>query len=284
MDAPRIAVVDYHKGNLSSVVRGLARAGAAAYATDNPDEIRSAEGLVLPGVGSFYDAIAYMSEAGQDRAVMDAVADGAPFLGICLGQQLLLECGDEGVPVAGDNEGAGGGAVAVSCSDDPGWRGDGLAPGTVFEAAGRRWVRGLGLIAGSCTRLDGSRLKVPHVGWDQIHLVGAGASESACPLFDDVAEGANVYFTHSFAADQDTDSAVVAARTHYTRSFASAIWKDRVFGCQFHPEKSSAHGLQVLRNFASIVAAARDGASYMVAGRVMQGFVTRQAGDGGEGA
>ena len=284
MDAPRIAVVDYHKGNLSSVVRGLARAGAAAYATDNPDEIRSAEGLVLPGVGSFYDAIAYMSESGQDRAVMDAVADGAPFLGICLGQQLLLERGDEGVPVAGDNEGAGGGAVVVPCSDDPGWRGDGLAPGTVFEAAGRRWVRGLGLIAGSCARLDGPRLKVPHVGWDQIHLVGAGASESACPLFDDVAEGANVYFTHSFAADQDTDPAVVAARTHYTRSFASAIWKDRVFGCQFHPEKSSAHGLQVLRNFASIVAAARDGASYMVAGRVMQGFVTRQAGDGGEGA
>lgn len=282
MDAPRIAVVDYHKGNLSSVVRGLARAGAAAYATDNPDEIRSAEGLVLPGVGSFYDAIAYMSESGQDRAVMDAVANGAPFLGICLGQQLLFERGDEGVPVAGDNEVSDGGAVAVPCSDDPGWRGDGLAPGTVFEAAGRRWVRGLGLIAGSCARLDGSRLKVPHVGWDQIHLVGAGASGSACPLFDDVAEGANVYFTHSYAADQDADPAAVAARTHYTRSFASAIWKGRVFGCQFHPEKSSTHGLQVLRNFASIVAAARDGESYMVAGRVMQGFVTRQTGDGGE--
>lgn len=284
MDAPRIAVVDYHKGNLSSVVRGLARAGAAAYATDNPDEIRSAEGLVLPGVGSFYDAIAYMSESGQDRAVMDAVANGAPFLGICLGQQLLFERGDEGVPVTGDNAdaAAGAAAAAVPSSDDPGWRGDGLAPGTVFEAAGRRWVRGLGLIAGSCTRLDGSRLKVPHVGWDQIHLVGAGASGSACPLFDDVAEGANVYFTHSYAADQDADPAAVAARTHYTRSFASAIWKGRVFGCQFHPEKSSAHGLQVLRNFASIVAAARDGESYMVAGCVMQGFVTRQTGDGGE--
>lgn len=284
MDAPRIAVVDYHKGNLSSVVRGLARAGAAAYATDNPDEIRSAEGLVLPGVGLFYDAIAYMSESGQDRAVMDAVANGAPFLGICLGQQLLFERGDEGVPVAGDNAdaAAGAAAAAVPSSDDPGWRGDGLAPGTVFEAAGRRWVRGLGLIAGSCTRLDGSRLKVPHVGWDQIHLVGAGASGSACPLFDDVAEGANVYFTHSYAADQDADPAAVAARTHYTRSFASAIWKGRVFGCQFHPEKSSAHGLQVLRNFASIVAAARDGESYMVAGCVMQGFVTRQTGDGGE--
>lgn len=278
MDAPRIAVVDYHKGNLSSVVRGLARAGAAAYATDDPDEIRSADGLVLPGVGSFYDAIAYMGESGQDRAVVDAVEDGAPFLGICLGQQLLLECGDEGVP-AGDTVSA-----TVPSSDNADWRGDGLAPGTVFEAAGRRWVRGLGVISGSCTRLDGARLKVPHVGWDQIHLVGADASESACPLFADVAEGANVYFTHSYAADGDIDPTVVAARTHYTRSFASAIWKDLVFGCQFHPEKSSAHGLQVLCNFANIVAMARDGASYAVAGRVVQGLVARQAGDGGEGA
>ena len=278
MDAPRIAVVDYHKGNLSSVVRGLVRAGAAAYATDDPDEIRSADGLVLPGVGSFYDAIAYMGESGQDRAVVDAVEDGAPFLGICLGQQLLFERGDEGVP-AGDTAPA-----AVPSSDNADWRGDGLAPGTVFEAAGRRWVRGLGVISGSCTRLDGARLKVPHVGWDQIHLVGADASGSACPLFAGVAEGANVYFTHSYAADEDIDPTVVAARTHYTRSFASAIWKDLVFGCQFHPEKSSAHGLQVLCNFANIVAMARDGASYTVAGRVVQGLVARQAGDGGEGA
>lgn len=278
MDAPRIAVVDYHKGNLSSVVRGLARAGVAAYATDDPDEIRSADGLVLPGVGSFYDAIAYMGESGQDRAVVDAVEDGAPFLGICLGQQLLLERGDEGIP-ADDAVPA-----TVPSSDNADWRGDGLAPGTVFEAAGRRWVRGLGVISGSCTRLDGARLKVPHVGWDQIHLAGADASESACPLFAGVAEGANVYFTHSYAADADIDPTVVAARTHYTRSFASAIWKDLVFGCQFHPEKSSAHGLQVLCNFANIVAMARDGASYTVAGRVVQGLVARQAGDGGEGA
>lgn len=287
MDAPKIAVVDYHKGNLSSVVRGLARAGAAACATDDSDEIRLADGVVLPGVGSFYDAIAYMGKSGQDRAVVDAVEDGAPFLGICLGQQLLFERGDEGVPAAGaaaagDADAAGG--AAVPFSDNADWRGDGLAPGTVFEAAGRRWVRGLGLISGSCTRLDGARLKVPHVGWDQIHLAGAGASESACPLFEGVAEGANVYFTHSYAADEDVDPAVVAARTHYTRSFASAIWKDLVFGCQFHPEKSSAHGLQILRNFATIVAMARDGASYTVAGRVVQGLVARQAGDGGEGA
>ena len=147
----------------------------------------------------------------------------------------------------------------MPCSDDPGWRGDGLAPGTVFEAAGRRWVRGLGLIAGSCTRLDGSRLKVPHVGWDQIHLVGAGASGSACPLFDDVAEGANVYFTHSYAADQDADPAAVAARTHYTRSFPCVVARGNVFGCQFHPEKSSSRGLDILKNFVAIAAAEQKG-------------------------
>lgn len=280
MDAPRIAVVDYRKGNLSSVVRGLSRAGAEAFATDDPAEIRSADGLVLPGVGSFYDAIAYMGESGQDRAVLDAIEDGAPFLGICLGQQLLFERGDEGVPAAGEDDAPG----AVPSSDNADWRGDGLAPGTVFEAADRRWVRGLGVIPGSCTGLDATRLKVPHVGWDQIHLVGDDALESACPLFEGVAEGANVYFTHSYAADRDVDPAVVAARTHYARSFASAIWKDLVFGCQFHPEKSSAHGLRVLHNFASIVAAARDGASYAVAGNVMQGLAARQTGDGGEGA
>lgn len=289
MDAPRIAVVDYHKGNLSSVVRGLARVGAAAVAVDDPQEIRRADGLVLPGVGSFYDAIAYMSSSGQDRAVLDAIEDGVPFLGICLGQQLLFERGDEGVPAGGasvgavDGAGAGAACEGVPASHDPDWRGDGLEPGTVFAAGGRRWVRGLGVIAGSCTRLDGSRLKVPHVGWDQIHLVGGGVEGLPCPLFANVAEGANVYFTHSYAADGDVEAGVAASRTHYTRSFASAVWKDRVFGCQFHPEKSSAHGLQVLRNFANIVAAARDGESYTVAGRAMQGLVARRAGDGGEG-
>lgn len=90
MGEPKIVVVDYHKGNLSSVVRGLARAGAAACTSDDPEQIRNADGLVIPGVGAFYDAIAFMRQSGEETAVLDAVAAGTPLLGICLGLQLFL--------------------------------------------------------------------------------------------------------------------------------------------------------------------------------------------------
>ena len=89
MGEPKIVVVDYHKGNLSSVVRGLARAGAAACTSDDPEQIRNADGLVIPGVGAFYDAIAFMRQSGEAAAVLDAVAAGTPLLGICLGLQML---------------------------------------------------------------------------------------------------------------------------------------------------------------------------------------------------
>ena len=98
MGEPKIVVVDYHKGNLSSVVRGLARAGAVACTSDDPEQIRNADGLVIPGVGAFYDAIAFMRESGEADAVLDAVAAGTPLLGICLGLQLFFERGNEGVP------------------------------------------------------------------------------------------------------------------------------------------------------------------------------------------
>lgn len=238
---PHIVVIDYHKGNLSSVVRGLVRAGAAAEASDDPAAIRAADGLVLPGVGSFFDAITFMHERGQDEAVLDAIQGGAgtPFLGICLGQQLLFDRGEEGVP---DD------VPAVTASDV---RGAGLRPGTVFEAEGRRWVRGLGVLRGSCTLLPSRRLKVPHVGWDQVHPTPAGG---ACPLLAGFDEGANAYFTHSFALDDDADEAVLAARTFYGRAFGAVVWRGTIFGCQFHPEKSSAHGALMLENFVSIVA------------------------------
>lgn len=238
MTARKIIVVDYHKGNLSSVARGLVRAGATAEISDDPAEIRNAAGVVLPGVGVFFDAIAFMHESGQDAAVLHAIAHGAPFLGICLGLQLLFERGDEGVPASG-----------VDLCGTPSARGTGLAPGDVFEAEGVRWVRGLGVLSGSCTRLDGSRLKVPHVGWDQVHLTDAG---KASPLLTGFPEGANMYFTHSYAAC-DVDPSDLLAVTHYTRSFPAVVGRERVFGCQFHPEKSSARGLDVLRNFVQIV-------------------------------
>ena len=237
--SPKIVVIDYHKGNLSSVARGLARAGAEVEVSDDPAALAHADGIVLPGVGSFADAIAYMAESGQAVAAVEAVAGGSgtPFLGICLGLQLLFERGDEGVSPD----------APVSCALDA--RGGGLGPGAAFEADGSRWVRGLSVLPGSCTRLVSSRLKVPHVGWDQVHLTEAGR---VCPLLEGFAEGANVFFTHSYALAGDVEPADVAGVTHYARNFASAVWRGNVFGCQFHPEKSSAHGHLILENFVRI--------------------------------
>lgn len=238
MSAPNIVVVDYHKGNLSSVVRGLARAGAQAVASDDPAQVRAADGVVIPGVGSFYDAITYMAESGLAEAVLDAAAAGAPVLGICLGLQLMFDRGDEGVPVD----------APLAAADA---YGAGLAPGEVFEADGVRWVRGLGIMHGSCTKLESSRLKVPHVGWDQVHVTEVGEKS---PLLAGFPEGANMYFTHSYAADIDAAPEDILGRTHYTRSFACMAQRGLVFGCQFHPEKSSARGLEILKNFVRVVA------------------------------
>lgn len=212
-----IVVVDYHKGNLSSVVRGLADVGGETLVSDDPTAIRDAAGIVLPGVGSFGDAMAFLRESGEDGAIADALATGAPFLGICLGLQLLFERGNE------TEDGS--------------------------------WMDGLGVLSGSAARLESTRLKVPHVGWDQLHLTPHGR---ACPLFEGVPEGANVYFTHSYALGDDVDEDVVTARTHYVRSFPSAVWDGGViFGVQFHPEKSSAVGARILANFVNVVRGAQ---------------------------
>lgn len=212
----RIVIVDYHKGNLSSVERGISDAGGEALVSDDPAVIRAAAGVVLPGVGSFGDAMAFLRESGEAEALLAALERGVPFLGICLGLQLLFERGNE--------------------TDDG------------------SWAEGLGVLAGSATRLESDRLKVPHVGWDQVHLTDHGR---ACPLLRDVPEGANVYFTHSFALADDVADDVVAARTHYVRSFASAVWCDNVFGVQFHPEKSSAVGGAMLTAFVDVVRGGR---------------------------
>ena len=214
--AARIVVVDYHKGNISSVERGIAEAGGSTVVSDDPAVIRGADALVLPGVGSFGDAMAYLRESGEDEAIVDALGRGVPFLGICLGMQLLLAYGTE--------------------TDDG-------AP-----------TPGLGVIAGGATRLESTRLKVPHVGWDELDLTERGRE---CPLLSDVSEGAHVYFTHSFALADDVPDGVVTARTHYARSFASAVWDGRgVYGVQFHPEKSSAVGLGILRSFVRVAGGA----------------------------
>ena len=217
MTSPRIAVVDYHKGNLLSVVRSLGDVGASARATDKPSDILAADAVVVPGVGAFEDAMGYLNESGEAEAIVEAAKNGVPFLGICLGLHVLFERGEE--------------------------RSDGQAG---------EWVKGLGILPGSVTRLKSGRLKVPHVGWDQLHLTPHGRE---CALYEGVAEGSNVYFTHSYALADDVEADVVTTRSHYTRSFASGIWAGNVYGVQFHPEKSSSTGLAILRNFVTRVCA-----------------------------
>lgn len=211
-----IVVVDYHKGNLQSVVRGVNAAGGHAFASDEPADIDRAAAVILPGVGAFEDAMAYMRQSGQADAIVGRIGAGVPFLGICLGLHLLFQRGAE---------------------RSAGHRGNG------------EWVGGLSVFEGSVARLESSRLKVPHVGWDQAHLTEHGRR---CPLFVDVPEGANVYFTHSYATTDDIDGGIVAATTHYACSFASGVWKDNVFGVQFHPEKSSHAGMRILSNFVNV--------------------------------
>ncbi|MBR3235796.1 MAG: imidazole glycerol phosphate synthase subunit HisH [Atopobiaceae bacterium] len=207
-----IVVVDYHKGNLLSVARSMSAVGAEVVISDDPRTIAEARGIILPGVGSFEDAMSYLRSSGEADAIVRSVRSGVPFLGICLGLHLLFDRGSE----------------------------------HTTSAWGNGWVPGLGLLSGSVTILESSRLKVPHVGWDQLHLTEQGRQ---CPLFVDVPEGSNVYFTHSYALADDVDPGVVCTRTHYTRSFASSVWQDNMFGVQFHPEKSSATGLRILSNF-----------------------------------
>lgn len=212
--AARIAVVDYCKGNLASVQRGLADAGYDARITDAAADILAADGIVLPGVGAFADAMKTMEQTGQADALRSAVAEGAPFLGICLGLHLLFAWGDEG-----------------------------CAPGERVE--------GLGILSGHVERMAaidarGAKHKVPHVGWNSVEFV------REVPLFDGVPDASYFYFTHSYCAVPDDEGDCVATSEH-ARRFVSAVEHDGVYGVQFHPEKSSQLGLQVLGNFGKIV-------------------------------
>ncbi len=214
--AARICVIDYKKGNLASVQRGLADAGFDAFISSDPADILAADGLVLPGVGSFADAMTTMNELGQTQAICDKVAAGAPMMGICLGMQLCMQTGDEG-----------------------------CEPGCSME--------GLGLVAGRVERMaattpSGDKLKVPHVGWNSVTAVQQGN-----PLFTGIGQDSYFYFTHSYMCVCD-DEADVAGRTEHAQPFTSSICKDNLYLTQFHPEKSSTKGMRMLANFGAIVA------------------------------
>ncbi len=213
--AKTVAVVDYGMSNLWSVMQALR---AAAQGTDwrvlvtsAPHEVRAADRIVLPGQGAMRDCMRELRESGLQQSVLEAAAN-KPLFGVCVGMQMLLGHSAEG--------------------DTPGLD---LIPGDVlrFDLAGR-------------LQQDGSRFKVPQMGWNQVRQVAHGGGVH--PLWQGVPDQSYFYFVHSYYAQpQNPDHC--AGDAHYGETFAAAIARDNIFATQFHPEKSADQGLRLYRNF-----------------------------------
>jgi glutamine amidotransferase len=200
-----IAIIDYEMGNLRSVQKGFERVGHSAVITSDPAVLADAAKIVLPGVGAFRDAIAALRERKLVEPIRTAIMSGKPFLGICLGLQLLLDKSNED----GQHE-------------------------------------GLGVIPGEVVRFNvPAQFKVPHMGWNQLQF------RRRPPVFEGIDNDAHFYFVHSYYV-LPRDSSVIATETEYSAPFCSSIWRDNVLAVQFHPEKSQAAGLQLLKNFAEL--------------------------------
>jgi glutamine amidotransferase len=206
-----VAVVDYGMGNLRSVsqavVHAAAGTGVEVVITHRPEEVLAADRVVLPGQGAMRDCMRELKDSGMLEAVLDAAAC-KPLLGVCVGMQMLLEHSEE--------------------QDTPGLA---LIPGAVrhFRLEGR-------------LQADGSRFKVPQMGWNRVR------QEHAHPLWAGIPDESWFYFVHSFYA-APSDARHSAGTTEYGTRFTSAVARDNIFATQFHPEKSSDLGLRLYRNF-----------------------------------
>lgn len=197
-----IAIIDYDAGNIRSVEKAVAFLGEEAVVTRDKESILHADKIILPGVGAFGDAMSKLKTYGLDVVIRQAVAENIPFLGICLGLQLLFERSEE-------SEG----------------------------------VEGLGILKGEVLRIpEAEGVKIPHIGWNSLRYPRKGR------LFEGIPEESYVYFVHSYYLKaQEAD--IVTAETEYGTLIHAAVEKDNVFACQFHPEKSSDTGLNILKNF-----------------------------------
>ena len=214
-EAKTVAVVDYGMGNLRSVSQAVQAAaegsGWRVVVTQRPEEVRAAARVVLPGQGAMPDCMRELHDSGLRESVLEAAA-AKPLFGVCVGMQMLLDHSAEG-----------------------GVDGLGLISGQVlrFDLAGR-------------TQPDGSRYKVPQMGWNRVRQKRHGGV--AHPVWAGVPDDSYFYFVHSFYA-RPADPAHVAGDTDYGEPFAAAIARDNIFATQFHPEKSAEHGLALYRNF-----------------------------------
>ena len=211
-----VAVIDYGMGNLRSVAQAVMAAAhdsnIQVVITAKPEEVQAAERVVLPGQGAMRDCMRELHDSGLMPAVMDAAAN-KPLFGVCVGMQMLLDHSAEG------------GADGTSCL--------GLIPGEVvkFDLAGQH-------------QADGSRFKVPQMGWNQVRQT------QAHPLWAGVPDNSYFYFVHSFYA-RPLDARHTAGVSDYGQSFTSVVSRDNIFATQFHPEKSADMGLMLYRNFLS---------------------------------
>lgn len=200
-----IAIIDYNAGNLKSVEKALLSMGEECTITRDRHEILNADRVILPGVGAFGDAMNQLKKYELDKVIHEVADSGIPFLGICLGLQLLFDGSD--------------------------------------ESSG---VEGLHVLEGDILRIpDKEGLKIPHIGWNSLELVNDGR------LFVNIPENPYVYFVHSYYL-KAKDEKIVKAVTDYSTTIHASVEKDNVFACQFHPEKSSTVGLQILKNFTMI--------------------------------
>lgn len=198
-----IAVIDYDMGNLHSVCKGLEQAGATPKITDSAVELAKADALVLPGVGAFDPTVQHIRSRNLVEPIKDAIARGKPFLGICMGLQVLFDSSEEGV--------------------DP----------------------GLGIISGTVRRFKSEpRITIPHMGWNQLEL-----TQPHCPLWQNLASQPWAYFVHSYYVEPQDSTINAATVTHGSQTVTAAIARDNLMAVQFHPEKSSTAGLQILSNF-----------------------------------
>ena len=203
-----IAIIDYEMGNLKSVKNAFTKVGYKAVITNDLNQIKKASALVLPGVGAFRDAIKFLKNKKIDVELVKAIEEGKPFLGICLGMQLLFSFSEEG-----------------------------------------GFFAGLNIIPGKVRRFSDS-VKCPHLGWNKIKFT-SNFKHNKNPIFQDIPDESYFYFVHSYYCEPDC-LAIVDSISDYGLEFPSSIWKGNLFGVQFHPEKSSALGLKILKNFGEL--------------------------------
>ena len=211
-DRPKIAIIDYEMGNLFSVQRACEWAGLEGAITSDPSQVRDADAVILPGVGAFGTAMETLDRKGLSQAIRDFIGYGRPFVGVCLGIQLLMS----------------------ESSEFGSTRGLGILPGRVvnFEP-----VLGSGDLA-----------KVPQMQWNTIHMPRPEAWSET--LLDGLPDGEFMYFVHSYYVVPDDPSLILATTRYGNVEFCSAVQKENIYACQFHPERSGRAGLHIYRAWA----------------------------------